>query len=304
MKYTKTLVLTIFLLAFLISSFASIAAVSEESDKQLVLNGYNYQVIAPTAGETISGQYLVIFQGDYNGNPLVRVRCRVYQGSTLLVGWVDMTQTSDPFIWEIIWDTESFDDGGNYRLRFRAYRTSRRSTSNIYSGYVTIDNSGGPDTTPPTVSITSPADGATVGGTVTISASASDNVGVTKVEFYVDDVLKGTDTSSPYSYSWGTTAYSDGLHDLKAIAYDAADNTDTDIISVTVDNSGPPPPPGLYPWWNDLIDAEIAHANGYTGDGTVVVIIDTGLVSNWATDYFDQEDILTQYCFSQTKEKG
>jgi hypothetical protein len=97
---------------------------------------------------------------------------------------------------------------------------------------------GTADTTPPSVSITNPSNGATVSGTVSFTASASDNVGVTKVEFYVDNVLKYTDTGSPYSWSWDTTGYSDGTHSLKAIAYDAAGNTDTDTISVTVDNSG------------------------------------------------------------------
>ncbi|MHA1228420.1 MAG: Ig-like domain-containing protein [Candidatus Hodarchaeales archaeon] len=50
-----------------------------------------------------------------------------------------------------------------------------------------IEYEGGTaDTTAPTVSITSPADGATVSGTVTVEASASDNVGVDRVEFFVD----------------------------------------------------------------------------------------------------------------------
>jgi len=94
------------------------------------------------------------------------------------------------------------------------------------------------DTTPPSVSITSPSNGATVSGTVSVQASASDNVGVSKVEFYIDNILKSTDTASPYSYSWDTTGYANANYDIKAIAYDAAGNTDTDIITVTVDNGG------------------------------------------------------------------
>jgi hypothetical protein len=58
------------------------------------------------------------------------------------------------------------------------------------------------------------------------------------VEFYVDSVLKGTDTSSPYSYSWGTTSYSNGAHSIYAKAKDAAGNTGTSsTISVTVSNT-------------------------------------------------------------------
>jgi len=96
----------------------------------------------------------------------------------------------------------------------------------------------GGDTTAPTVSITAPAAGATVSGTTTISASASDAVGVTKVDFYVDSVLKGTDTASPYSYSWATTSYSNGAHSIYAKAYDAASNVGTSsTVSVTVSNT-------------------------------------------------------------------
>ena len=63
-----------------------------------------------------------------------------------------------------------------------------------------------PDTTAPTVSVTAPANGATVTGTVTVSATASDNVGVAGVQFLLDGVNLGAeDTSSPYAVSWNTT---------------------------------------------------------------------------------------------------
>jgi hypothetical protein len=308
MKYTRTIVLTLFVLGFLISSISSIAAISVEdtltSDREFALMGYNYSFIAPTDGETISGQYLVRFVGDYNGNPLVRCRASIYQGRTRLTSYVDMTQAS-AYEWQIVWDTETFEDGDNYRVRVLAYRTTRRYTR-IYSGYVTIDNSGGPDTTPPSVSITNPADDATVSGTVSIAATASDNIGVTYVECQIDSGAWVDDTTSPYSWTWDTTLETDGSHAITCRAWDAAGNSATDQITVTVDNSEPPPPPpieGIYPWWNDLIDAEVAHANGITGQGSVVVIIDTGLVSNWQ-DYFSRGNILTQYCYSQTLQKG
>jgi hypothetical protein len=96
---------------------------------------------------------------------------------------------------------------------------------------------GGGDTQAPTVSITAPANGATVVGTVAVDATASDNVGVTKVEFYVDSVLKSTDTTSPYSWSWDTTSVSNGSHSLTAKAYDAALNVGASTaVSVTVNN--------------------------------------------------------------------
>ena len=74
-------------------------------------------------------------------------------------------------------------------------------------------------------------------GTVTLSASASDNVGVTKVEFYVDGALKATDTSSPYSASLDSTTLADGSHSLVAKAYDAAGNVGTSsTVSFSVSN--------------------------------------------------------------------
>ncbi|MFC1679604.1 Ig-like domain-containing protein, partial [Elusimicrobiota bacterium] len=94
-----------------------------------------------------------------------------------------------------------------------------------------------PDTTPPTVNIAEPADGASLSGTVAARASAADNTGVSKVEFYVDGNLMGTDAASPYAFTWDTTKSADGQHSLKAKAYDAAGNTAAAAITVDVKNS-------------------------------------------------------------------
>lgn len=102
------------------------------------------------------------------------------------------------------------------------------------------DSAGGGDTTAPTVSITAPANGATVSATISVTANAGDNVGVTKVEFYLDGALQSTDTSSPYAWSWNTTTATNATHSLVAKAYDAANNIGTSsTISVTVNNGTP-----------------------------------------------------------------
>jgi len=99
-------------------------------------------------------------------------------------------------------------------------------------------SSGGGDTTPPTVSITSPTNGATVLGAVNVAATATDNVGVTRVDFMDGGNLIGTDTSSPYSVSWNTVSAGNGSHALTAIARDAANNQKTsNAVNVTVSNS-------------------------------------------------------------------
>ncbi|MBN1206277.1 MAG: S8 family serine peptidase [Myxococcaceae bacterium] len=101
-----------------------------------------------------------------------------------------------------------------------------------------VGGGSGGDTTKPTTSITAPAAGATLSGTVTVSASASDNVGVSKVEFYAGSTLLGTDTSSPYSSSWNTSAVTNGSYSLTSKAYDAAGNVATSAaVSVTVNNT-------------------------------------------------------------------
>jgi hypothetical protein len=131
--------------------------------------------------------------------------------------------------------------------------------------WLAAGSGGGGDTQAPTVSITAPVNGATVSGTVSVTANASDNVGVTKVEFYADGVLQSTDTTSPYSWSWNTTTFSNATHSLTAKAYDAANNVGTSsAVSVTVNNAG----------GGDTQAPTIsitAPANGATVSGTVSV---------------------------------
>jgi hypothetical protein len=100
--------------------------------------------------------------------------------------------------------------------------------------------SAAPDTTPPTVNVTAPANGATVSGTVDVTVSASDAVGVKKVEFYVDGALADTDTTAPFVFTWNTAGVANGSHSLMAKAYDAANNvgTDNDTTVVVSNASG------------------------------------------------------------------
>jgi hypothetical protein len=107
-----------------------------------------------------------------------------------------------------------------------------------YFDDVTVATSA-PDTTAPTTSITTPANGATVSGTISVTATASDNVGVTKIEIYIDGVLKGSNTNATsFTYSWATTTATNGAHTIQSKAYDAAGNVgSSSTITVTVSNS-------------------------------------------------------------------
>lgn len=87
----------------------------------------------------------------------------------------------------------------------------------------------------PTATITAPANGATVSGTVAIAANASDNVGVDHVEFLLDGALLGSDATAPYAYSWNSATASNGAHALQARAIDLAGNTGSSApVNVTV----------------------------------------------------------------------
>ncbi len=99
---------------------------------------------------------------------------------------------------------------------------------------------GGGDTTPPTVNLTAPANGAIVSGTTAVTATASDNVAVARVEFFDGTTSLGIDNSAPYSASWNTTTAANGSsHIIKAVATDTATpalSTDSNIATVTVNN--------------------------------------------------------------------
>ncbi|HEX4954657.1 MAG TPA: S8 family serine peptidase [Thermoanaerobaculia bacterium] len=91
------------------------------------------------------------------------------------------------------------------------------------------------DALAPTVSITSPANGASVSGTVTITANASDNVGVSSVRFFADGVQISQDSTAPYSASWSTVNVAAGAHSLQARALDACGNQGSSaLVNVTV----------------------------------------------------------------------
>jgi glucose/arabinose dehydrogenase len=97
------------------------------------------------------------------------------------------------------------------------------------------------DSIAPVVSVTAPAQGAVLGSTTTLSASASDNVGVTVVKWYVDNVEVAYDAAGPpWSQSWNASSVAPGAHSVFAKARDAAGNWGTSsVLLVTVQGSAP-----------------------------------------------------------------
>lgn len=132
-----------------------------------------------------------------------------------------------------------------------------------------------PDTTPPSVSISAPSTGSTVqGNAVAISAAATDNSGaISKVEFLVNGVLKNTDTTSPYSYTWDSTTLADGTYPIVVNAYDNAPtpNKGTTTVNVIVKNNKP-----------NLIVSAVTQTPSNPAPGSVVTLSAT--ITNNGTD--------------------
>ncbi|OHA81876.1 MAG: hypothetical protein A2675_01895 [Candidatus Yonathbacteria bacterium RIFCSPHIGHO2_01_FULL_51_10] len=148
---------------------------------------------------------------------------KLYRGGALVTTGNMLTYTDYDLTVNTTYTVSAYDAAGN---------VSAQSTG------VTVTTPATADTTAPTVSLSGITSGAsyTSAQTVTINATASDNSGVSKVEFYDNNVLKGTDTASPYSYSWSIASSADnGTHAWTVKAYDATGNTATSgSVSVTV----------------------------------------------------------------------
>ena len=122
--------------------------------------------------------------------------------------------------------------------------------------------------------MTAPTPGSVISGNVTVSASATDNVGVAGVQFLLDGASLGAeDTTAPYSMAWDTTSVANGVHTLQARARDTAGNsaTSSSSVTVTVSNSTTPPPAGRAAGWafNESLGTTV---NDVTGNGNAATL--------------------------------
>ena len=147
------------------------------------------------------------------------------------------TDLGSPYSW--VWDTTSYSEG-QHTIKVIAYDTANNAA---YDEIVVNVSKDIQTDNPPSVQITSPQNGATISGQVTIQITASDDNGVSKVELYIDTTKLAELTSSPYTYSLNTNSYSNGTHIIKAIAYDTINQQSVHQVSVVISNSDEPPPP-------------------------------------------------------------
>lgn len=142
-------------------------------------------------------------------------------------------------------------DNGVYVYGGSAFPSNSYNGSNYWVDVIT----GEPDLTAPTGSMTAPAHGQTVSGAVTMTASASDAIGVKSVQFQVDGVNVGAvATTAPYTATWNTLAVANGSHTLRAVVTDTSGNVMTTAeVIVTVNNQSTPPTETVSLWHNDIV---------------------------------------------------
>ncbi|MCG3224286.1 MAG: lamin tail domain-containing protein, partial [Candidatus Heimdallarchaeota archaeon] len=203
-------IFTFFVIVILANQVVPINAVKPDNIPPVVT------ILSPTAGATVFGAVSISFEAYDLQNAIREYGIRI-DGITVVT-----------YSYTYSWDSTAYSDG-SHSIEAYAYDKTVVGTDSIT---VTVSN-GGSDTTPPVVTITSPIDGTTVSGTITISVSATDESGIATQSIFVDDVL----VSSGSSYSWDTTLEQDILHTIRAEATDPSSNLGSDIISVNVNNS-------------------------------------------------------------------
>ena len=181
----------------------------------------------PKNGDTVSGHVNISADASDSDGSVVQVEFFV---DNMSVG-VD-SDISDG--WSTSWDSATASEG-THSISAEAKDNDGNIASDSIS--VTVDNIDDP----PAVAITNPTNGDTVSGTITITADATDDKGVSKVEFFVGTTIIGTDSDglNGWSVSWDTTTVSDADYIITATATDSAAQTSSDSINVTVSNTTP-----------------------------------------------------------------
>jgi predicted phage tail protein len=134
--------------------------------------------------------------------------------------------------------TTSATEDQNHSLTAKVFDTIQQSTISTAVS-VKVDNV---DNVKPVLSMTSPQDGVTTSGVVTISASAIDNVGIASMRVLIDGIQKLSQFSSPINYVWHSTDIDNGIHIIRVEATDKAGNIQSAIANITIQNADTTPP--------------------------------------------------------------
>jgi Papain family cysteine protease/Bacterial Ig domain len=188
-------------------------------------------LLSPANGSTVSGTVSVLVSATDN--------VKVTSVTLSVDGTAKSSSTTAPFT--IVWNSATVANG-NHTLTVTAKDGKGNSTSS--SIQVSVNNVTIGDITAPTVNISSPTNGASYDAntTLTINASASDNVAVSSLNISIDGTVVATSSSPSFSYSWNTGTAGSGIHNISSTAKDAAGNQSIKTVTVTINTVVVEPP--------------------------------------------------------------
>lgn len=174
---------------------------------------------SPTNGASVAGNIAISVSATDN---------TAVSSVTLSIDGVSTaTDTSSPYTFA--WTTNAILNGTH---TLTATAVDAAGNSSISSVSVIVNNML--DNAAPTIKITSPSDGTKVTSNVSVKVNTFDNVAVTKVELYVDGMLQGASTSTPFTIKWNTVKAANGQHTILCKAYDSAGNVGlSQLVSVS-----------------------------------------------------------------------
>ena len=189
-----------------------------------------------------SGIYTTIAGGGYGGVNGTSFSSPVAAATAALVMSANPSLSADQ-VQNILFST-AVDLGAAGRDSKFGYGRVNAAAAVAAAGGSTAPAPAPTDTTKPTVVIANPLAGSTVTGTVTVSANATDNIGVTRVELKVNGTTVASDSSGPFAFAWDTKGTANGTANLVAVAYDAAGNVaSSSTVAVNVANATALPAP-------------------------------------------------------------
>ncbi|HOC37767.1 MAG TPA: S8 family serine peptidase [Thermodesulfobacteriota bacterium] len=204
------------------ASKAVVAAINAVPDTDTM--GPEVTIIAPQQGATVSDTITV--QVDALDTVAV-ASVELYIDGTIIA-----SDNAAPY--DFLLNTKNYQDGSHSLYAKATDSSGNQSQSDTITIYV---SNSIPDTQGPFVTIKQPANGSTVSNKTKITVSGTDNVGIKKIELFIDGKLKTSTSASTLNYNWNTQKEIAGAHTIATKAYDAAGNMGGHSITVYKVNS-------------------------------------------------------------------
>lgn len=214
---------------------------NNETDVQIAISGTSAQVlktVTPVLADPPSISVVSPQEGSAaSGTVQLAASTATTSGVQFLIDGQPLGSVVTSFPYVVAWDTTTVPNGTHWLAAQTTGPTGRIGTSSVVSVNVLNTTSN-----PPTVQLTSPANGSTVSAAIPLSATAASSVSIANVTFYVDNVAVGSPvTAPPYLTMWNSGSVADGQHTVAAWATDVNGNVGKSAaVTVTVDNSHPP----------------------------------------------------------------